>query len=267
MRLRITFHTERLPIIYRHRFMALIKEALAISSLEYKSFLYPEKDSEISKRTKPFSFAVLLPKDKKITRGKIKIDEDYEIEDVIFEIPNESKLSFVVSSPDYFFIIGLYNGLLKIKEFPIDSETNIKLYGKQIMREKEITENEVIFRTLSPILIEDKNEKPVLPWDEKFYECFNETQSRILKDIRGYGLRSDVIIEPIKIRKSVIKHYIRWFRKETGKPYMVLTCFEGIFKMKGEVDDLRDLYVSGVGLRTGQGFGLIEPVGNGYGKE
>ena len=267
MRLRITFHTERLPIIYRHRFMALIKEALTISSPEYKSLLYPEKDSEISKRTKPFSFAVLLPKDKKITRGKIKIEEDYEIEDVIFEIPDKSKLSFIVSSPDYFFIIGLYNGLLKIKEFPIDSETNIKFHGTQIMREKEITENEVIFRTLSPILIEDKNEKPVLPWDENFNENLNEIQNRILKDSRGYGLRSDVIIEPVNIRKSVVKHYIRWFRKETGKPYMVLTCFEGLFKMKGEVDDLRDLYVSGIGLRTGQGFGLIEPVGNGYGKE
>jgi CRISPR/Cas system endoribonuclease Cas6 (RAMP superfamily) len=28
--------------------------------------------------------------------------------------------------------------------------------------------------------------------------------------------------------------------------------------MKGEVDDLRDLYVSGIGLRTGQGFGTLE---------
>ncbi len=258
MRLKINFYAERLPIIYRHRFMALIKEALAISSPEYKSFLYPENDSEISKKTKPFSFAVILPKDKKIIKGRFKLDENCEVEDLIFEFPITKKFDLIICSSDYFFIIDLYNGILKMKEFHFNTEITLKPSKVVILKEKEIPGDEAIFRTLSPILIEDKNGKPILPDNEDFLENFNEVQSRILKDIRGYGLKTKIILEPINIKKSVVKHTIRWFRKETGKPYMTLTCFEGTFKMKGDREDLRDLYLSGIGLRTGQGFGLVE---------
>ena len=36
MRIKVTFKTDKLPMIYRHRFMALIKEALQVSDPHYR---------------------------------------------------------------------------------------------------------------------------------------------------------------------------------------------------------------------------------------
>ncbi len=69
--------------------------------------------------------------------------------------------------------------------------------------------DEVIFKTNSPILIEDLKENP------------------------------------IKIK--VVKHTLKGFREKTSKPYMMLTCFEGCFKLKGEPEDLQMLYQIGIG--------------------
>lgn len=65
---------------------------------------------------------------------------------------------------------------------------------------------------------------------------------------------------PLKLKKQVIKHTIKGFREKTGKPYMMLTCFEGCFQSIGEPEDLQMLYQTGIGLRTGQGFGMVEVV-------
>jgi CRISPR-associated endoribonuclease Cas6 len=42
---------------------------------------------------------------------------------------------------------------------------------------------------------------------------------------------------------------------------MVLTCFEGIFSLNGEPEDLQFLYDAGMGIRRGQGFGMLELLG------
>lgn len=65
---------------------------------------------------------------------------------------------------------------------------------------------------------------------------------------------------PVKLRKQVVKHTLKGFREKTGKPYMTLTCFEGCFKLKGDPRDLQMLYQIGIGLRTGQGFGMVEVI-------
>jgi CRISPR-associated endoribonuclease Cas6 len=61
MRIKVTFKAGKLPILYRHRFMALIKEALERADAGYKESLYPDRDSEKSKIAKPFCFSVSMP--------------------------------------------------------------------------------------------------------------------------------------------------------------------------------------------------------------
>ncbi|MCS7200511.1 MAG: hypothetical protein N2327_00440 [Caldimicrobium sp.] len=58
----------------------------------------------------------------------------------------------------------------------------------------------------------------------------------------------------------MVKHTLKGFRERTGKPYMTLTCFEGHFRLKGDPEDLQALYQMGIGLRTGQGFGMVDVV-------
>ena len=68
----------------------------------------------------------------------------------------------------------------------------MKLNRIFMLNERRILNNEVIFKTNSPILIEDLEENPVLPIEsgiEYFNEQFNAIQHRILKDIRGDRLK------------------------------------------------------------------------------
>lgn len=263
MRVQILFKAHKLPIIYRHRFMALIKEALNRADSHYKETLYPEKTAEKSKIAKPFTFSVMMPSDRKMVREKIPIDNGVEIEDMVFYFPEGGLLSFIISSSDYEFIINLYNGVLEMGSFDFFPEIKFRLHRVMPLKEKNIQENEVTFKTLSPILIETKDEKPLIPDSQNlhlFNQEFNSIHDRILKDIRGHGLSREMEFTPVKIKKQIVKHTLKGFREKTGKPYMTLTCFEGCFKLGGDPEDLQLLYQTGIGLRTGQGFGMVEVV-------
>lgn len=261
MRVKATFKADKLPILYRHRVMALIKEALEKSDAGYKESLYPNKNSEHSKIAKPFCFSVAMPPGRTAKKEKIIIDEGVEIEDSVFYFPQNSSLSFYISSSEYQFMVCLYNGLLEMKTFPFGNNINLMLERVFMLNEKTIADGEAIFRTNAPVLIEDKEGKPVLPFADSlqsFNEHFNAINDRILKDLRGQGLYREMEFVPMKFKKQVVKHTLKGFREKTGKPYMTFTCFEGYFKLKGDPRDLQMLYQIGIGLRTGQGFGMVE---------
>jgi len=261
MRVRLTFKTERLPILYRHRFMALIKDALEHSDQDYKKSLYPNEPLKKSKIPKPFCFSISMPRDKSLKKEKIVIDEEMEIKDTVFYFPQNSSLSFYISSCDYQFMVCLYNGLLGIKDFDFGNGIILRLDRIFMLNESKINAGEVVFKTSSPILIEDKEGHPILPsvsGVEYFNKQINEIHNRILKDIRGEGLKRQLEFKPLKIKKQVVKHTLKGFREKTGKPYMTLTCFEGYFSLKGDPHDLQMLYQIGIGLRTGQGFGMVD---------
>lgn len=261
MRIKFIFNASKLPIIYRNRFMALIKESLSKVDISYKEKLYPDENNKTSKIVKPFCFCVLMPDTKQAKKEKIVIDENFEIEDTVFYFLENSYLSFIVSSSDYEFIVNLYNGLLEKKSFKFSDDINIVFKRAFMLNEKKIETENVTFKTLSPILIETKDEKPILPDPdniESFNKEFNAIHDRILKDIRGYGLKKEIKLEVLKIKKQVVKHTLKAFREKTKKPYMSLTCFEGTFRLNGDSSDLQMLYQIGIGLRTGQGFGMVD---------
>lgn len=261
--MRVIFKAEKLPIIYRHRFMAVIKDALNRSAPDYEHCLYPDKGSKFSKKTKPFTFNISMPPGKTVIKERFSIDRGVEVEDKVFYFPQNAFLSFYLSSSDYNFIVNLYNGLLELKEFKFSDDILLRLEKVFMLHEKKISGDDMMFKTNSPILIEDKDGKPLLPSAanlQSFNGHFNAIHDRILKDIRGEGLYREIEFVPVKLKKQVVKHTLKGFREETGKPYMTLTCFEGCFKLKGDQHDLQMLYQIGIGLRTGQGFGMIETV-------
>ncbi len=262
MRLKIIFTCEKLPILYRHRIMALIKEALTFADKEYKEKLYPNKNTEFSKVAKPFSFSLILPKSKEVKRERISINSDLEVEDLVFYFNSDNVISLFVSSCDYFFIMALYNGLLTIKKFDFGNGITLELKRVFLLNERQVNNNEVTFKTISPILIENVDEKPLLP-DKNLLEYnreLNVIQDKILKEIRGVGLKASLEFMPITFKKQVVKHTLQGFREKTGKPYMTLTCYEGQFRLRGHPEDLQMLYQIGIGLRTGQGFGMVDVV-------
>ncbi len=262
MRIKIVLKTDKMPFLYRHRILSLIKEAIKKSDKEYKDFLYKNKI------TKPFTFNLTFPKQKELLTKNIQIDKNFSIEDTV-AIIKEGYLNLFISSSDYKFIINLFNGLKKLKSFDFSSDENMLVDGERItidiksvriLNERPIKSDNILFKTNSPILIEDKNDNPILFSDKNFEKELNEITDRILSSshIKGKGLEKPLKFEPIKMSKQVIKHTQKEFREKTGKPVMYLTTNSGIFKLHGHPKDLELLYKIGIGNKTGQGFGMVE---------
>lgn len=260
--------------------MALVKEALRLSDRNYKEFLYPHESSGHTKRTKPFSFSIYIPPGhtKREERFFLFLNEDLIVEDMVFYPSGGGDFSMFISSCDYQFMINFYNGLLQVREFDFfrfPSSDNVieKLQISRIdmLNERKIKHDEIMFKTLSYISVEDDNENPIniftsdnrtINADElkRFNHHLNEIQHRILKDLRGYGLRRPLEFIPVDLERVGVKHALRNFYEETNRPYMVLTTYRGTFCLKGDPEDLQLLYQTGIGLRTGQGFGMVEVI-------
>ncbi|MFN7065097.1 MAG: CRISPR-associated endoribonuclease Cas6 [Aquificaceae bacterium] len=265
MRLRILAKTTKLPIIYRHRILALLKEAIESSNRQYKELLYADR------KPKPFTFSVLFPRGTALKKEAFPLSDGIEIVDYVFYFPEDSYFHVLLSSSDYEFLINLYNGLLKIRAFPFNKDIKIDIFRIIPVDKKPVISNKAVFKTLSPILIEDKEGKPIFGNDKSFdMDVFNrelnEIQDRILITLRGKGLKKRLAFEPIRWKKQVVKHTLSkvlegYAKGELTKPYITLTCFEGCFKLEGDQEDLEMIYHIGLGLRTGQGFGMVEVVG------
>lgn len=134
-------------------------------------------------------------------------DSDYE--SMLY--PEDSKrtkpFSFSVYIPPGFatskekFIINLYSCLLRLKEF-------------------EIVEGEVTFKTMSPISVGDEHGKPI----ELFSEGFVDESS--LEIFRGFGLKGTCFHSnfiPNEDNEKVVERTLKDFRDQRGKPFMTLT--------------------------------------------
>jgi len=259
MRFKVLYKIDKLPIYYRSIFMSLIKESLKTSELgrNYLKELFEYKEDDViktNKSPKPFSFAVRFSFDKE----KFKTEKD------TFYL--NSPVEFYVSSIDPAFLITLYNGLINSNLYPFDYNNEVRFNKGRVifLNEKKIIEETVRFRTLSPILIEDKEGSPLLPVLEGnnieiFQREINYITDSILRGVRGgIGLKRELKFAPITIRKEVVKHKIRE-KNEVEKLY-TFTCFSGTFELSGEPDDLESIYKLGIGLRRAQGFGMVEVV-------
>jgi len=268
LRLKISIRVRKVPILYRHRVMSLFKEALKISDEEYKNLLYAENFP------KPFTFNVHFPKGYRIEKESLVIDETFIVENLeTFYIPENQFLVIYVSSPDYRFLVSLYNGLLRLKNFAFSSDRTMIVGGDRLfwkvekvvpLKGKPILKNRIIVKTCSPLLVEENKgrfKRPVLFKESGFKEIFNEISDKKLKTLRGKGLKGEISIRPLSVEKVIVKHTLDGFRKSTGKPYMFLTANRGIFELSGDVEDLNYLVEMGLGSRTGQGFGMVEVVG------
>ena len=270
MRLQINFKTKVLPVYYRNLFISLIKQAIKNVDTDYFNQLY-HYGSKNNKAPKPFCFA-----------GRFLFDRERFKENKGLFYPH-GDVHLYLSSPDPAFIARLYNGLLGIKTFPYQ---NFELErGKIIMlNERNISENAVTFKTLSPILIEkveNGKERPILPIDKKTrqplpednsdFKCFlkelNYIGDKTLAGVKSAlaietdekGLKEELNFIPLKLRKEVIRHKVRE-RNKAEKIY-TFTCFSGQFKLIGHPEDLKLLYQLGIGLRRAQGFGMVEVLG------
>lgn len=243
MKLSCEYKTEKIPIAYSMMFVSLIKESLKKSDEEYFKSLYMYEDIKKNKKTKDFCFSVYM--------------KDFTKEEDVFII--KDKVIFNISSPNYEFMIKLYNGLLNINNFKY-KDFSINKVKINLVNDKDIQNGQQVFKTLSPICVKDKENKYLNIDDSNFNKELNYITNKTLENFRGYGLVEELKFYPIKMKKQVVKEDISVFRENTKRQYYYVNSYTGTFKLEGNVKDLKDIYMLGVGFKRNQGFGMIEVI-------
>lgn len=235
---------KELPIHIRNMFMSILKKAFENGDVDiYKK--YYETTSEYKNNVlKPFTFSIYIPNIR------------YEKEKIFFA-GNEIILNFSTYEIDkglYF-----YNGILRQKDkiFNYKNKYELKVENIKIVNEKIITENEVVFKTLSPLLVRNHNKEKnkddyLCTTDKGFEEIIKENINK--KSENFLYKKAEIDIKEINMKKLIMKHQVDKNRE------IFINGNSGYIKIKSDIETLDMIYKSGIGARNGEGFGMLEIV-------
>lgn len=238
MNISVQFHTAKLPVAYRLMPVSIIKHCVRIGdeNIYHKYFA--------DNRPKPYTFSIFL--------------QNFRMGESEIEL---SGFRLNLSSSEYEFIIPFLNGLQKTSQFQYRGYS-IRRGLIQYGRDHRIQSSKIIVSTNSPILIEDENHRPLKPGDPSYARNLNVIANKISMSLRGHPLNRELRIEPISVKKVVIKEMNETFQQavESGKAsskYLYFTAYAGRFLLEGHPQDLQWLLDTGAGLRSAQGFGHL----------
>lgn len=234
MRITIRFKGDRRPAANRFCDLSLIKEAMYLGDAEYAEQVFEKEEKEM----KPFAFSVFL--------HNFRLRE----KDILID-----GFTLTVSSSSIECITALLNGFIQMKEFTYRNYSWMKEDVK-LGKEQAVQSSSVLFRTLSPILIENEKNQPLFPTDPAYEREFNYFANLITRKTVGRDLNQPLKIEPVQMKKMVVKQ--QGIHEELSKKLLYFTCFKGLIKISGHPDDLKCLYLNGISKRRSMGFGLLE---------
>ncbi|MCD6552067.1 CRISPR-associated endoribonuclease Cas6 [Thermotoga sp.] len=223
----------KFPADYRRIFMSLLKQA-------YECTPFEEIVNSHDRIPKPYVFSVGFNRIKEISGDSI-----------IFESP--VFFNFSSSIPQ---MVGyLYNYII--------SQTSIvngsKVAGVNLPVPKVITSKTVTFKIMgSAVLTRSETERYyVSPEDDDFEEALNYSLQVRLNLLKGFFEKFSVKVpdfKPVRVvnknlKKVPVKHYGGY-----------IEAFSGTITLDGSPDILNFLYENGMGVRTGQGFGMLKVV-------
>ncbi len=235
LQVKLEMNTNWLIKDYRRIFMSLIKSVFSA----YDPILYVNlygTEEEKRKVNKPFTFSLHFPAFKGINGNRI-------------DCGNEVSLFF--SSDNETLVTAFYNGLEKRKEIVIGENypINFKTTAIRLLPFKMINTDKVIFKTLSPILVNQRNDNlmfipPTHPdFDSEFkYILLNQTQ-----EFNVSCKENDVKIEIHSMKRLPLTHYNQ-----------TMTSWLGEFTMQAPKEVLQLVFDTGIGVRRSQGFGMLE---------
>lgn len=234
MRLKIECELEDniVSVDYNRKILSFFKNSLENYNKEIQMSYYENP------KEKEMSFACFFP------MKKIEKDNIYLIE-------NTFKIFITFNS----IIDGIhfYNGFLNSKKNKIKFKLgNNSFYIKNIIRlkEKRITEEIAIFKTLSPIVIRENISK-TKEWfyflDDKGIEILKRNLLFSLKEKFSEEKINMLEIIPVNVKKTIVNFYNIKF-----------PTTKGIFIIKGDKEILEYFYKSGFSSKKSSGFGMLE---------
>ena len=234
MRLLTTYETPGpIPLDYRKGFMSLIKESLKDSSSEEFKRVYGKRAG------RNIVFNCCFGKDMRIDKKRENI------------VLNSPTFLFELSSPDTKLIAMIYNGLRKNREYAI-FDSKIKLKDITPVNTLIRSKDRIRVRSVCPILVKsspDSGSRYLLPGEESFYGCLNHFCKVRYEEFFSEEFKGSVELLPLELKRVVVKHMGTYH-----------TGFKGIFELSSSSKMLQFLYDAGIGIRTSQGFGMLELV-------
>jgi len=217
---------------YRRKILSFFKRSLEEYNADIKKAIYDDPER------RNFTFSVYLPVE--------KIEKDR-----VYLKNNDIKI--FLSVENMMEALHFLNALIgsKGKKFSM-GENSFVVESIHKRQEKEIVRDEVIFKTLSPIVIREVREGK-----NSWYHDFDEKGMEILKKNTLYNLKNkfykssleEFEVVPIKTRRTVVSFY---------KSKFPVTL--GTFYVKADKKILNYLYKSGFGSRSSAGFGMLEVI-------
>lgn len=240
MRVKCIFYPETqkeqlaIPLDFRRHFISFIKTLLLNSSF-YQRF---EKEKP---GYSPYVFGVEFAK--------------------IVEINSEKQRLFVQPPVMVTFSTGLFNLLTDICNSAITNKSQLNVLGLKLSRInllplKQIQSNTVEFRIVGHAALRGEDDYVDPSNQIQLEEAINthmQTKLAFLNQVysKSNGLHFSPVVftDYRKLLKGVCQHY-------GGK----ITTIKGNVTLSGSPDCLQFLYDYGLGVRTGQGFGLLEVI-------
>lgn len=236
MRYKILIHNplQKLPLEYRRVFLSLIKHALSIRNID--GFVFSQK------RTRPFVFSVYLGRGMKFSKEANTIQTD-------------PLLSLWFSTGDHVLGSELLAGMMELRNRDFSyQEHRLRVHRVDVLREVPIQTNVITFRTRGIAVLTDPREDAeqmdrwfILPDDPRFPEVFDLRARERFRWIHGFPYTGSLRIDPIEWKTHRVHHY-----------GLLLKGFTGKMKVEADPVMLRFLYHYGIGVRTAQGFGMVE---------
>lgn len=230
MRYEIQFELEQEKIIldYRRKFLSWFKSILGSYNTEIKDKFYE------TNKSKGFTFSIYLPVE--------KIEKEY-----IYLKSNKIKMFLSIAEmEDSLHFMNAILGAMH-KKYPFGDNNSLKAQNLRPVREKEINENSVIFKTLSPLVIREKENQWYHDFDEKGIEILKQNIIATLEEKFPKKYLEELNFIPFETKKIIVKFYSIRFPVTSG-----------IFKVEGRKEILNYLYKTGVGSRSSAGFGMCE---------
>ena len=248
MRFAIEFELTKneLPVDYRVTFVSFLKSIFK----DYDEAIYNQlyKEGQITK--KPFTFSLYM--------GSAKF-----LKDKISLGGNKIILNF--STYENGLGIHFYNSVLSFlnKEYPLSEQNFMKATRITLNKEYPIDDDTILVKTLSPIIVRqherESNKDDYILWShEDFIKVLKDSIESSYKEFAKTdgieGQISGLVIEPLKMKKTVIFHELK--KVKTG-----MNANLGIMKLQGDRELLDFIVKAGLGSRRGQGFGMMEVIG------
>jgi len=223
-----------IPIDFRRHFISFVKGLLSGSP-------YYERFNEDKPGYSPYAFGVKFGR-------------------VIETLP-EDRVMMVRAPISVIFSTGFYDLMSDVCNAAIamkgkDTVMGLQLSNITLMPNRDIRSSTVEFRTVGHLVLRGENSYLALSDKATLEEAINthlQTRLAFLKE-RHPGL-NEVPLDPVtlsdhsRLNKGVCEHY-------GGK----ITTLRGSFTLNGDPRCLQFVYDYGLGVRSGQGFGLLEVV-------